>query len=218
MAQIEAVAFDKDGVIFDSERIYHQALLATLAQHDLMFSSEFLAQFQGMSTPKVIAILKEAVQDKVNPEMFVKQWIKACERSFQEEKLTFISGIESVIETLYDQGYPLALVTADSQEGVLRDFSSTRPDLLAYFRVIITLDDVNEAKPNPEAYERAMALLGVAPESLLVLEDSDVGGEAACAAQAKVLLYRPDDRASDELTQRVTAVIRHPKFLLDYLL
>ena len=215
---IQAVALDKDGVIYDSESQYHHALERAMAETGVSLPGELIASFRGMNAERTFAKLTEAVKAQYDPDRFIHEhWLSAFEELMEERGLPFMPGVERLIETLYEKGYPLALVTADSRENLLRDVERTRADLLAYFSVVVTVDDVVHPKPDPEAYRRAAALLGVAPRSLLVVEDSDFGAIAASSAGAQVLLYPGKREVPEEIRRRVERVIAHHRDVLETL-
>ena len=128
-------------------------------------------------------------------------------------------GADTLIEALYAAGYPLALVTADDLDNVLADFQRCpQPELLQRFSVVITADDVANTKPDPEPYQRAAAYLGVAPEAMLVLEDSDVGAQAALAAGCPVFLLAADRQPAPQIAQAVRRIIHHHDAVREVLL
>ncbi|WP_053087261.1 HAD family hydrolase [Cardiobacterium hominis] len=105
----------------------------------------------------------------------------------------FMPGADALIERLYAEGYPLALVSADDEENVLADFQrSAKPELLQCFSVIITAGNVAKTKPDAEPYLRAAAYLGVDTARMLAVEDSAVGVQAALAAGCPTLLFAAD--------------------------
>lgn len=217
--QIQAVALDKDGVIFDSERVYDQALMVALEQTGISLDKSLTDRFQGLGEESVIALLEEALPESMTVESFIYDyWYPERDRIMEEEGLPFVPGVESLIETLYEQGYPLALVTNDNTDNLLADFNRNRPELLKYFSVVITIDDVANGKPDPEPYQRAAALLGVASERLLVIEDSDPGALAAITSGANVLLLNPGAREVDSQVQAgMVKTIAHHREALEYL-
>lgn len=203
---IEAVAFDKDGVIFDSERVYARGLEQAAAEFGVALPADTHGRLTGVSADQSYAVLREYFGERT--ESFIEEhWLPLVYHLLETEDLPFIPGVESLIESLHAQGYPLALVTNDFQENLLRDVNYTRPDLLQYFSVVITRDDVKDPKPHPEPYQRAAALLGVATEQLLVIEDSDTGAEAALAAGAQVLLLAHGRKVAPEMQARLRRVI-----------
>lgn len=203
---IEAVAFDKDGVIFDSERVYARALEQVAAEWGVALPANIHERLLGVSADKSYAVLSEFLGERT-ADFVENHWLPLVHQLFENDTLPFIEGVESLIEALYAQGYPLALVTNDFQENLLRDVNHTRPDLLKYFSVVISRDEMQNPKPHPEPYERAAALLGVAPEQLLVIEDSDTGAQAAISAGAQVLLLAHGRDVPAEIKSQVRRVI-----------
>ncbi|CCK19450.1 hypothetical protein BN193_04495 [Lactococcus raffinolactis 4877] len=84
-------------------------------------------------------------------------------------------------------------------------------ELLPYFEVVLSGDDFEESKPNPEIYEVAMARLGVVPEETLVIEDSEKGIAAGVDSGATVWgikdnVFGLDQSRADELFDNLTEI------------
>ncbi|MDO4642969.1 MAG: HAD family phosphatase [Cardiobacteriaceae bacterium] len=209
---IEAVALDKDGVTFDSERIYEASLLQTLAALPNPYpdSPTLVAACRGLSCETTAMVLQEKLGVSVDIERFFQQWFERRDAIIAAQGMPFISGADTLIERLYTEGYPLALVTADDMDNVLHDFQRcNKPHLLHYFSVIITADDVANTKPDAEPYQRAAAYLGVPPEQMLAIEDSDIGAQAALAAGCPTLLLASDYPPKPAVAQAVRQIIHH---------
>ena len=130
----------------------------------------------------------------------------------------FMPGADALIERLYAEGYPLALVSADDEENVLADFQrSTKPELLQCFSVVITAGNVAKTKPDAEPYLRAAAYLGVDTAQMLAVEDSAVGVQAALAAGCPTLLFAADAAPPAATAQAVLRVIRHHDEVWEFL-
>ncbi|MBP3194796.1 MAG: HAD family phosphatase [Cardiobacteriaceae bacterium] len=189
MSEIAAVAFDKDGVIFNSEALYAQALREAVKKCSLHFDEAVFRAMTGLNAEKSRLLILEAVGSQMNGDEFIfEHWLPLFFRKVEEGGLEFCTGVESLIETL-SENFPLALVTSDDYEHLLYSFNATRPDLLRYFSVLVTVEDVENPKPNPEPYERAAVLLGVANEKMLVIEDSEYGVRSAIEAGCPTLIY-----------------------------
>ncbi len=206
---IEAVALDKDGVIFDSEKLYAKGLTIAAEQMEIELPDGFHEKILGLSADKILSIMTQLWGEDTAHYFCHEKWLPTVYHLMDTEGLDFISGAESLIETLHAQGYPLALVTNDGLDNLILDVNRTRPDLLNYFSVVITRDDVNQGKPHPEPYERAAALLGVPTEQLLVIEDSDNGAKSACGAGANVLLLANNREVPQEISDKVHLVIKN---------
>lgn len=217
MSDIEAIAFDKDGVIFDTEAQYQQSLIQIAQEKNVTIPASVMQAIKGLAADKTYALIKEAVGEQYDGDEFIRYWQQVRGEMQEKEGVPFIPGVESLIESLYALGYPLALVTSDSMDGLLFDVNRMRPDLLKYFSVVITLDDVENEKPNPEPYLRAAALLGVDAEKMLVIEDSNTGATAAIRAGAQVLLLAHNNQISDYVNAHVARRIKQHRDVLDYL-
>lgn len=208
---IAAVAFDKDGVTFDSERIYAESLLQTLVAlpQPPADAQALVDACSGLSSAATAALLQQTLGADVDMDAFFRRWFAHRDAIIATRGVPFMPGADTLIEALYAAGYPLALVTADDLDNVLADFQRCpQPELLQRFSVVITADDVARTKPDPEPYQRAAAYLGVAPEAMLVLEDSDVGAQAALAAGCPVFLLAADRQPAPQIAQAVRRIIR----------
>ena len=105
---------------------------------------------------------------------------------------------------------PLALVTGDFRRNVEQDFArSPRPELFQCFAVVISHDDVARPKPDPQPYQMAAAALGVAPENLLVVEDSPPGVLAAVEAGCRTLILPGYGMITADLAARAWRTVSH---------
>ena len=209
---IAAVAFDKDGVTFDSERIYAESLLQTLVAlpQPPADAQALVDACSGLSSAATAALLQQTLGADIDMDAFFRRWFAQRDAIIATRGVPFMPGADTLIEALYAAGYPLALVTADDLDNVLADFQRCpQPELLQRFSVVITADDVANTKPDPEPYQRAAAYLGVAPEAMLVLEDSDVGAQAALAAGCPVFLLAADRQPAPQIAQAVRRIIHH---------
>ena len=215
--QLEALILDKDGVIFDSERIYAQTLLATLQARELPVYPELVESFTGLDSASTFALLQEKLGEAVDCEALLADWLRRKDEVYRREGLPFIQGAPELIRRAHEAGYPLALVTSDSLDSLLEDFSHTDYALMQCFSVIITVDDVVNPKPHPEPYMRAMTLLGVEPERALVVEDSDFGATAALEAGANVLLLPGMRQVAQHVASRVRGIVSDHQQSWEYL-
>lgn len=197
IATIKAVALDKDGVTFDSERLYADALLQTMTDFSLPPDPTIPDAFCGLSSGDTRAFLQQRLGAQIDMDVFFSAWFKNRDALIDTRGVPFMPGADRLIETLAEQDCPLALVTSDSLDNLLQDFARcSKPELLKSFSVIISLDDVSQPKPAPEPYLRAAAYLGVNPPQLLAIEDSDFGAQAALSAGCLTLMF-PGERTPD---------------------
>jgi HAD superfamily hydrolase (TIGR01509 family) len=91
-------------------------------------------------------------------------------------------GVDDLLDELQAARIPAAVATSGTRDYV--DYILTRLNLKDRFRFILTADDIQHGKPDPEVYLLAAQRLGVLPAEMLVLEDSANGCRAAVAAGA----------------------------------
>lgn len=214
---LDALILDKDGVIFDSERIYARALAQTLAAMHLPSDPAFISSFTGLDTQSTFAKLRATLGRDVDTERLIGEWLARKDEIYAREGLPFMPGAAELIRKAYAEGYPLGLVTSDSLDNLLEDFQHTDNALMQCFSVIITVEDVVNPKPDPEPYLRAMALLGVDAERTLVVEDSDFGATAALDAGANVLLLPGEREVAATVAARVRRIIANHQQSWEYL-
>ena len=90
-----------------------------------------------------------------------------------------------VITELHRRGIPLAIASSSSSQNVQLFLASS--GTLNYFSVILSGDDVKNAKPDPEIYQKTQTLFGILPENCFVIEDSESGIRSANSAGMKVI-------------------------------
>jgi HAD superfamily hydrolase (TIGR01509 family) len=204
---LSAVIFDCDGVLVDSEMISAGVLKNMLAEHDVPLSDEmFRHVFLGRSYAHGAARAKSELGFTL-PETFEVQY---RERLFVEltEGLQPMPGIKALLANLK---VPYAMATGSSPRRLAVSLQVTA--LEPYFtNRIFTTADVSRGKPAPDVYFLAAERLGVAPHKCLVLEDSEMGIQAANAAGMEVWHFRggahiePDYRLPTHLTAHASFV------------
>ena len=171
MTELKAVLFDLDGTLFDTERLWAQAVLsvAPLSSTEM----HFLAGRSVADTARYLGGL--GLGDLTNSLL----------SAFEERVLadaTLQPGALALLESLVAQGISLALVTASP-----RSIASAAIAGLDYFSVVVTADDTARTKPHPDPYLLALSSLGVSANACVVVEDTLVGVTSASAAGCVVV-------------------------------
>lgn len=183
----EAVLFDCDGVLVDSEVIATRALHRSLRDISINMSLDEVAKtFTGQSFAHCLALI-EAHRGSPLPASFVQN-NRRYFRELMERELVAMPGIKEVLQAL---PLPFALVT-NSQAREL-DIKLTQSGLNGFFPLDRRFDTetVGVAKPNPEIYRHAARTLGWDIERCLIVEDSFPGVSAGVHSGATVWCYRP---------------------------
>ncbi|HDR06238.1 MAG TPA: HAD family phosphatase [Candidatus Coatesbacteria bacterium] len=183
---IEAVIFDLDGVLVDSEPLQFEAYATVLAGYGHALSREdFIENWLGQG--RLAEHLKRyEIEVPVEEVRRAKNDIYA---RLIRERMKLRPGVEGLVRRLHRE-MPVALASSahpDSVNAVLDRF-----ELRPYFTVVLTSADVKRNKPDPEIYLAASERLGVPPKSCLVFEDSRPGVLAAKAAGMMVIALPHD--------------------------
>lgn len=195
-----AVLFDLDGTLIDSERSWLEAIRSRLLDAGMPVSPALLAEFEGLSADDAARALVE-VGGLSTPATEVAAELEDLTIAAFAGQLSWMPGAERALQSLRQAGIPLALVTSSTRRWV----DAVADDIcLGTFEAVVTVDDVQQAKPHAEPYLRATGLLGVDPRTCVVFEDSSIGVHAAVAAGCPVVQVRPDGQ---EATIRPTARI-----------
>lgn len=183
--QIRAVAFDMDGLIFNTEEVFNIAATQMVVdRRGLEMPPTLFKSMMGRRAAESIGVMKSmcGLSDSID-DLQVEAWDLFFK--LLEDQLQTMPGLYELLQHLEHCGIPKAVATSSPRTYL--DKVMARFDLLPRFEFALTAEDVVLGKPNPEIYLKAAAQLGVAPEEMLVLEDSETGSRAAAAAGAFII-------------------------------
>ena len=199
----DAVIFDCDGVLVDSEILAAEIEQAALAEIGLVYErDEYMALFMGMSTEafyEAIEYEHRARYDRSLPEGFQAR----CHARYREAwpRLTAVPGVRKAVE-----GVPCLRAVASSSTADALARKLERTGLWALFAPhVYSADHVTYAKPAPDLFLFAADALKVEPERCLVIEDSINGVMAARAAGMTVWGFLGGAHMSARAGERLTA-------------
>jgi HAD superfamily hydrolase (TIGR01509 family) len=180
----EAVVFDCDGVLVDSEPITNGVLAEMLVELGLDFDLErTLRTFMGKSVKDELAVIEGMIGRPLAADWH-PQFVRRRDAALAV-RITPVPGIRAVLEQLTELGVPFA-VASGADTAKMRLTLGTC-GLLPFFEGrLFGADMVARAKPAPDVYDLAMKTLGVAPERTIVIEDTPTGTRAGVAAGATV--------------------------------
>lgn len=182
-----AVLFDLDGVLVDSLPLHYQAYMDALAPLGVEITqSDFIRDSAGPASVTIPKLLKRPVDDAELHSLHAMK-IAAFEARLAADPIPRLPlcGLVPVLSGTV----PLGLVTSASRPTVAA--IDAQVQLLVHFDVVITGDDVNRGKPEPDPYLEAGRLLGVPAEHCLVFEDSPGGVASATRAGMSVVMVGP---------------------------
>jgi len=181
--RVEAVMFDMDGLLVDSEPLWYLAESAVMARLGGAWSPADQHALVGGSMASTVRYLLARATRQADP-LAIAQWlIEEMVDLVRTRPLPALPGVLSLLAEVRAARLPHALVT--SSEPAVVDAVLDRLDVR--FEVIVCAADVMQAKPDPEGYRLAAAKLGADPKRCIALEDSPNGVAAAEAAGYRVI-------------------------------
>jgi HAD superfamily hydrolase (TIGR01509 family) len=183
MTGADAVLFDMDGLLIDSEPLWLEAETAVMARLGADWTTADQAQLLGGSLKRTVRYLMGKATRPVSPEL-VAEWLMSgvCDL-VRERGVPLQPGARELLAEVAAAGLPHALVT--SSERRFMDAVLARTGLR--FDVLVCANDVSMTKPDPEPYLLAAKLLGADPARCVALEDSPNGVASAEAAGCQVI-------------------------------
>lgn len=184
----EAVIFDMDGVIFDTERMYQKALAAAVEDAGGSISQAMLLQTVGLSWTECHAMLDDAFSHIVPVALLVANWQRGFD-ALASRGLPLKQGLLELLDTLDALSLPRAIATSAYPEDARRNLDAH--GIANRFDTVVAQGDCTATKPAPDPFLLAAKRLNVAPSSCLAIEDSLHGVRSALDAGMMTIMV-PD--------------------------
>jgi HAD superfamily hydrolase (TIGR01509 family) len=189
---LEAVLFDVDGTLIDTEKIQSDAFLHVLKQHghhETELTEHGTVHVPGETTNGTWARLKDRHNIPLGIEELAAHKRKAALESLQTE-LNPMDGVIRLFDDLHERNIKIAVVSSAQKERL--ELIIQGLGLTGHVDEVISANDVESVKPAPDPYLMAAKMLGVHTEGCVVIEDAEVGVISAKAAGMKVIAV-PND-------------------------
>jgi len=196
---IEAVVFDLDGVLIDSEPVWEQVRRRVVAEHGGHWDPDTQDRLMGMSTGEWSRYLSEDLDVALSPDQVAETVIAAMTERYREHLPLLPGAVEAVTRIADRWIVGLASSAPRSLIEAVLDASGLRPK----FAATVSTEEVARGKPAPDAYLTAAGRLGVRPAACAAVEDSSNGLRSAAAAGLAVIAI-PHEKyppAPDALTR-----------------
>lgn len=182
--RIRAVAFDLDGLMFNTEHVFALAAERMLSGRGLEMPPNLLRKMMGRRPPEAMRQMRElcGLTESIG-DLHAESHSTFFE--LLDEHLEPMPGLFELLGLLESRSVPKGVATSSPRDYQI-DLMG-RFDLLPRFAFALTAEDVQNGKPDPEIYLTAAERHGVPPAELLVFEDSEAGTNAAAAAGAFVI-------------------------------
>jgi HAD superfamily hydrolase (TIGR01509 family) len=200
---VEAVIFDMDGLLIDSEAVYIAAMQEAARSLSLEMSLAFCHSMIGIPRRECNVMIQGLYGADFDLDRF-RSLYSGHVRRLLDERIPVKTGVVELLDLLDRLGLPRAVATSAARETVEHHLG--RAGLLERFHAIATRDDVEHAKPAPDIYLEAARRLGVTPAHCVALEDSGVGLTAAHAAGMMAVMVPDILQPTDEIRAKAVHV------------
>jgi HAD superfamily hydrolase (TIGR01509 family) len=193
---IQAVVFDLDGVLVDSEPVWEQVRRGLVAERGGHWPAEAQRRIMGMSTPEWARYLSEDLGVGLPPDEVATLVIDRMVARYQEH-VPFLDGAVDAVHR-FAARWPLGLASSSPPRLIETVLQSAA--LRSSFKVVMSTEQVAHGKPAPDIYLAVTAGLGCPPPDCAAVEDSSNGLRSAAAAGLRVIAipqprYPPDPDA-----------------------
>lgn len=184
---LQAVVFDCDGVLVDSERITNGVIAAMISEQGVPLDTEgSMALFMGKTVKELLPAIEQMTGKPLPADWFAQFLVRRDEGL--KAHVQPIPGISGVVDFLREHDVPYAVASGADRPKM--HLTLGKCGLLHYFEsVLFGRDMVENGKPAPDVYHLAIESLGVDPARTVVIEDTATGTTAGVAAGAIVYGY-----------------------------
>ncbi len=204
MKKFDAVVFDMDGIIFDSERATMECWLELADKYGIEGMEEPYLACTGTTAQRTKEIMLEAYGEDFPYDKYAKEASKMYHDKYDGGRLPMKPGVHAILDFLQYQGKKIALASSTRRQTVVNQLRDA--GILDYFDEIITGDMVEHSKPDPEIFLLACEKIGVKPENAYAIEDSYNGIRSAHRGKLMPIMV-PDLLPADDEMKEISVIV-----------
>ena len=176
---LKAVVFDLDGLMFNTEGLYQQVGSEVLRRRGHEFTSDLIDQMMGRQAHRALQLMINYHQLDDTVEVIAAESMEIM-FGLLPDQLEPMPGLLDLLSSLESAKIPKGIATSSSRAFVTRVLDQY--ELAPRFSFVLSGEDIEHGKPAPDVYLLAAEKHGVPPAQTMVLEDSQIGCQAAVAA------------------------------------
>lgn len=201
MTSHQAIIFDMDGVLADTEPLHAEATRRLMAAYGVTYTPGHDDNFFGLTDDEVFDQLRRRYQLDADSRSLSAAWVAEVVSGLAVG-LEPLPGVPAVLGTLRTRGYRLALASGSSPAIISATLNAL--DLAGWFEPVVSGKEVGRGKPAPDVFLETARRLGLDPAACLVVEDSG-NGLAGAAAAGMACVIIPCGTTSNQDFARATA-------------
>lgn len=193
------IIFDMDGVLLDSEPMHQEIIYETFQLEGIPFDKAYIQTLTGMSAFPMWEKVKHDAQRSESVEELIKFHRDYFFKRLPEVKVPLVPHVKDVLEKFKNEGKHLSLASSSGRK--LIDIFTQQTNIAHYFEVIMSGDDVQYSKPNPEIFLKVAQWYGLSATQFTVIEDSTNGVKAAKSAGMQCVGFQNPLSGGQDLSQ-----------------
>lgn len=203
----EAVVFDMDGVIFDSERLVLECWTVVAEKYGIADIETAMRKCLGVNATETREIMLQIYGADFPYEAFRKEASALFHSKYDGGRLPMKTGVVELLQYLKDCEIKIALASSTRRAVVEQELQDA--GILLYFEQVICGDMVERSKPAPDIYEKACEALGVAPDNAYAIEDSYNGIRSAYDAGLHPIMVPDMSEPTAEMEEKADAILEN---------
>lgn len=205
MSDYEAIVFDMDGVIFDSERAVMNCWLELADKYGIENIEEPYMACTGTTMARTREIMLEAYGEDFPYDRYAKEASIMYHERYDGGRLPMKPGVVELLAFLKQENKKIALASSTRRLTVTNQLRDA--GILDYFDAVICGDMVERSKPAPDIFLKACEELGVQPHKAYAIEDSYNGIRAAYSGGLRPIMVPDLLPANEEMEEKTEAVL-----------
>jgi len=193
------IIFDMDGVLLDSEPMHQEIIYETFQLKGIPLDKAYIQTLTGMSAFPMWEKVKRDAQRTESVEELMQFHRDYFFKRLPEMKVPLVPHIKEVLEKFKNEGKHLSLASSSGRK--LIDIFTQQTNIAHYFEVMMSGDDVQYSKPNPEIFLKVAQWYHLPATQFTVIEDSTNGVKAAKSANMKCIGFDNPLSGGQDLSQ-----------------
>ena len=212
---IKTVIFDMDGVLVDSEYTFLETKTDMLKTAGFPKDVSYQYQFMGTTFEVMWTIMKEELGLPESISFYINDMNERREVMIARDGIRAIKGAQDLVKRLFEAGFKLAVASSSPKYEIVRAMSEL--ELVDYFEVLVSGEEVAHSKPAPDVFLAAAERLGVSAQDAIIIEDTKNGSLAARRAGAYVIGFENPNYPAQDLSNADIIVTDYQELTIEKL-